>query len=225
MSSQPATRASLAGDWRRLGPSVRWLLVAAGLLGVGLAVLIAVRPATAGVLPLEAVIALLGSDYVVVAVVGCLAVGCAVVLFGVRVRRGVTAATPPVVEGVQSATYPGVGIDRSDGRSLAAENLAADDRRSRLRAAAIAALQAAEGCSQDRARGRVDDGSWTPDGVASAWLAADAESATDQAGDSRRHPPSERTVKRTLAAISRLAADAEPSDQPRERGSTPEGPQ
>lgn len=221
MSGQAATPTGLAGDWQtRLAPAVRWLFVAAGLGGVGTAVLVAVRPETAGLLPVEASIALLGSDYVVVAAVGLLAVGCAVVLFGIRVRRGVTEVTPPVVEGVQSATYPGIAVDQTGGRSLSPAGDAADaDRRERLRAAAIRATQTAEDCSTEAARDRVDNGSWTRDQVASAWLAADEPSATDTASDHRRKSPSERTVKRTLAAITHVAADADPNSR-----NTPHGP-
>lgn len=226
MNWQTASRDRLAGDWQRLGATVRWLLVVAGFIGVGTAVLVAVRPETARLLPLEAVVVLLGSDYVVVAAVGLFAVGCAVVLFGIRVRRGVTEATPPVVEGVQSATYPGVAVDQTSGRSLSATHGSqADDRRSRLRAAAIRATQAAEDCSQDQARERVDDGSWVRDQVASAWLAAGEETATDAAGEDRQQP-SERTVKRTLAAITHVAADGEAIDTPSSRvGRTSEGSQ
>lgn len=213
MSLQSPPREELGGDWQqRLGSSVRWLLVAAGLLGLVVAVLIAVVPEAARLLPIAAIVAVLGSDYVVVAAVGLFAVGCAGVLFGIRIQRGVTAATPPVVEGVQSATYPGVAVDRTGGRSLlTASSPDAGERRQRLRTAAIQATQIAEGCSADAARDRVDDGSWTADQVASAFLAAEGASDTDSAGGSRREVASDRTVKRTLAAITHVA-DAESGD-------------
>ena len=190
MSTDSATPPSTAefAAWLRL--SLRWLVVAAGLVAVTVALLIAVRPSTAALLPMEAIVGVLGSDYVVVAVLGVLAVGCAGIALVVRVRRGVTEATPPVVEGVQSAISPGAAVDRTAGRSLMADN-AAVDLRERLRDAAIAATIAATDCSRADARRQVDEGSWTTDQVASAWLAADAAdgepaSDDDSAADDNR---------------------------------------
>jgi len=215
--------------WLRL--SLRWLVVAAGLVAVAVALLIAVRPSTAALLPMEAVVGVLGSDYVVVAVLGVLAVGCAGAALVVRVRRGVTEATPPVVERVQSATYPGVAVDRTAGRSLTVDDAAADPRE-RLRDAAIAATNAATDCSQEDARRRVDDGSWTTDQVASAWLAADPasddEPPTDNdptAADNRSvatpstggdpSAPSKRTLSRTVSAITAAAPTTDRFDSGR----------
>lgn len=225
MSTDSATPTAGLMTWLRL--SLRWLVVAAGLVAVAVALLIAVRPSTAALLPMEAVVGVLGSDYVVVAVLGVLAVGCAGAALVVRVRRGVTEATPPVVERVQSATYPGVAVDRTAGRSLTVDDAAADPRE-RLRDAAIAATNAATDCSQEDARQRVDDGSWTTDQVASAWLAADSaddEPVTDDdptAADNRSvatpstggdpSAPSKRTLSRTVSAITAAAPSTDQSD-------------
>jgi hypothetical protein len=138
---------------------------------------------------------------------------------------------------VQSATYPGATVDRTDGRSLTTDDSAADPQE-RLRAAAIAATTAATDCSQEDARRRVDDGSWTTDQVASAWLAADPadgdEPATgndpadddDSADDNDRSAstpstggdgstPSERTLSRTVSAITAVAPSTDQPDSHR----------
>mgnify|MGYP000008005385 CR=1 FL=1 len=243
-SATPPSTAELTA-WLRL--SLRWLVVAAGLVAVAVALLIAVRPSTAALLPMEAIVGVLGSDYVVVAVLGVLAVGCAGIALVVRVRRGVTEATPPVVEGVQSAISPGAAVDRTAGRSLMADN-AAVDLRERLRDAAIAATIAATDCSRADARRQVDEGSWTTDQVASAWLAADAadgepasddnrsavddDSAADDATADNRSvatpstggdpsAPSKRTLSRTISAITAAAQATDRADS-RGRASTEE---
>jgi hypothetical protein len=148
----------------------------------------------------------------------------------------VTEATPPIVEGVQSATYPGAAVDRTGGQSLTDDDAAADPRE-RLRTAAITATTAAADCSQEDARRRVDDGSWTTDQVASAWLAADPadddEPATgndpatddDSTADNDRSAStpstgddtaaSERTLSRTISAITAAAPSTDQSDSGR----------
>jgi len=213
MSDAASTVDGTATTWAgRLQLSLRWLVIAAGLLAVGTAILVVIRPATARLLPVAAIRATLGSDYAAVAVIGLVAVGCGLLALSGRLRRGVTEVTPPVVEGVQSATYPGATVDRTAGRSLLAATEASDsaggdstdaptETRRRLRQAAIAATQAAKNCSQEAARRRVDDGSWTTDTVASAWLAADESGSGPTGSTATASPASERTVARTVSAI------------------------
>jgi len=221
MSNDSAITPTPTADWLdRLQASLRWLVVVTGGVAVAVALVVAVRPSTAALLPIAAIVGVLGSDYIVVAVLGILAVSGAVAVLGVRVRRGVTEATPPVVEGVQSAPYPGAAVDQTAGQSLLADDAAADPRE-RLREAAITATKTATDCSQAEARRRVDDGSWTTDQVASAWLAADrpvddnSTATPPTTGDSSA--PSKRTLSRTVSAITAVAgATDQPSGRQRE---------
>jgi len=173
-------------------------------LGVGL--LVAFDPEAEGVLRIDAAIEALGSDYVVLAVLGLLAVGLALLLVATRRVRGVSEATPPVVENVLTATYPGASFDRAGGgrlrRFLSVRS--STDRRRRLREAAIRATMRAEGCSRTDAGRRVDEGAWTSDPVAaSSYLSASGRgvlSGTRSAwGATRDGDPADRTVDAILA--------------------------
>lgn len=180
---------------------VRWLLAVGGGVAVGAALLVAVYPPAARLFPITAAVALFGSDYVVVAAIGGVAIAFAVVLFAVRLWRRQTETTPPVVERVQSAIHLGSAVDNTGGLSLATAD---GDRRQQLRAAAIAATEATEGCSKPEATARVDSGSWTTDQVASAWLASgDAQSTATDGGTATA---SEQTVRRTTQAITEKAS-------------------
>lgn len=193
---QPAVVAQL---WH----SVRWLLPIAGGVAVGTALLVAIFPPAARLIPVAAVVAFFGSDYIVVAAIGGVAIGCGLILIGARLWRQQTETTPPVVETVQSAIHPGTTLDQTDGQSLATAD---SNPRPQLRAAAIAATAAAECCSKQEATTRVANGSWTTDQVASAWLGAD--SATSAATDGGIEAASEQTVKRTTQAITEKASQS-----------------
>jgi len=172
-------------------------------LGVGL--LVAFDPETEGVLRIDAAIEALGSDYVVLAVFGLLAVVLALLLVAAQRVRGVSEATPPAVEGVLTASYPGASFDHAGGGRLRRfrSTRSATDRRRRLREAAVRATMRAEGCSRTDAERRVDEGTWTNDSVAASSLSASGRgvlggtlSALEVTRDG---DPADRTVDAILA--------------------------
>lgn len=153
------------GTWLSiLGRLIRALLLLVGLavLGVGLVVVFA--PETEERLPIDTALSVLGSDYFVVAVLGLAAVGLAALVIVARRVRGVDEASPPPVEGVLSAAYPGSAFDARDRASR-------ETRRERLREAAIRATMRVSGCSRGVAERRVADGDWTDDSEAARYLA------------------------------------------------------
>ena len=181
-----------------VGRATRVLLLLAGVTTLGLGLLVAFDPETEGLLRVDAAIEALGSDYVVLAVLGLLAVALALLLVAARLVRGVSEATPPAVEGVLTATYPGASFDRAGGGRLSRFRSARSttDRRERLREAAIRATMRAEGCSRTDAGRRVDEGTWTSDSVAASSLSASRRGVLSgiRSGD-----PADRTVDAVLA--------------------------
>ncbi|WP_235271508.1 hypothetical protein [Halorubrum saccharovorum] len=183
----------------------RALLLLVGVATLGLGLLVAFDPETEGVLRIDAAIEALGSDYVVLAVFGLLAVGLALLLVAVRRVRGVSEATPPAVEGVLTATYPGASFDRAGGGRLRRffSTRSTTDRRDRIREAAIRATTRAEGCSRTDAGRRVDEGTWTSDPVAGAYLSASGRGVSGGTrsgwGVARGGEPADRTVDAILA--------------------------
>ncbi|MFB6136122.1 MAG: hypothetical protein ABEJ04_05135, partial [Halobacteriaceae archaeon] len=96
-------------------------------------------------------------------------------------RDGLGNATPPVPEAVATGLTPGDGFD--DALATLADRSSSgwvDALRERLRDAAAGALVRVEGLAPDDARRRVDDGDWTDDGQAAAFL-ADPPRPTDGA--------------------------------------------
>jgi len=145
------------------------------------------------------------SDYVVLAVFGLLAVVPALLLVAAQRVRGVSEATPPAVEGVLTASYPGASFDHAGGGRLRRfrSTRSATDRRRRLREAAVRATMRAEGCSRTDAERRVDEGTWTNDSVAASSLSASGRgvlggtlSALEVTRDG---DPADRTVDAILA--------------------------
>ncbi|MFO8116222.1 MAG: hypothetical protein R6U01_12850 [Halorubrum sp.] len=198
-------RSAAEGLLARLGRATRVLLLLVGVTTLGVGLLVVVDPETEGALRVDAAIEALGSDYVVLAALGLLAVGLALLLVAARRVRGVSEATPPAVEGVLTATYAGASFDRAGGgrlrRLLSARS--ATDRRRRLREAAIRATMRAEGCSRTDAARRVDEGTWTSDPVAAPYLSASGRGVLSGAlsalGGARDGDTADRTVDAILA--------------------------
>lgn len=149
----------------------RGVLLVTGVTVFTVGLLVVFVPGMEAALPVDATIATLGSDYVVVATVGLVAIGVA--LFVVLLRRisGVDEVKTPVVEGVQSASYPGESFDRSNDGLLGTSTTGSTVER--LREAAVQSLMRAERCSRSVAEGRVAKGTWTDDRVAAEFLADD----------------------------------------------------
>lgn len=151
----------------------RWLLVAIGISVFAVGLFIVFVPGTGEHLPMEALVEALGSDYIVVAVFGIGAIGFALFVTLFRRLTGINEAITPVVEGIQSAPFPGASFDRSNGRLFGV--WVPSTTRSRLRDVAIRTLMRSEGCSRSTAEHRVEAGSWTDDAVAAS-LVRDVDS-------------------------------------------------
>lgn len=205
-------RVGAGGLLARLGRVARALLLLVGVATLGVGLLVAFDPETEGVLRIDAAIEALGSDYVVLAVLGLLAVGLALLLVAARRVRGVSEATPPAVEGVLTATYPGASFDRTGGGRLSRflSTQSATDRRHRLREAALRATMRAESCSRTDAGRRVDDGTWTSNPVAASYLSASGRGIL---GGIRSGDPADRTVDAILAKTTGERSVARDSDR------------
>lgn len=182
----------------------RWILVTVGIVVFGFGLVIVFVPGTDRLVPIEAAIAVLGSDYWVVAALGLLALGLAILLIVSRHLRGVTEAVPPDVEGIQSASYPGERFDLQRGRLLR-RGSDRTDHRERLKEAAVQATMRAEGCTRTDAIDRVDEGTWTDDVAAADYL-----SGTRRFRWLPRIPGRERrSIRRAVDAIERLSEKKE----------------
>ncbi|MFC6838463.1 DUF7269 family protein [Halomarina ordinaria] len=159
----------------RLARALRYAVVAVGALGFVGALAVLAVPSLAGALPVEAAIEAAGSDYQLLAVFGGLA---AVALLGMLVVRAVgrvEQADPPTPETVEGVPVVGSELDAvvADGLGLRATLFSdePDRLRERLREEAVRTLMRVENCPRAQAERRVDEGSWTDDAAAAAFLA------------------------------------------------------
>lgn len=181
---------------------VRGVLLLVGVAVFTLGILAVAFPGVAGVLPVDAMVAALGSDYVVVAAVGLLAVAFAALVLLVVAISGVDEADLPVVESVESAPHPGQAVDRTvDGE---AGRSVPETRIDRLTQAAVETLMRVEHVSRSEAERRVAEGTWTDDEVAADFLAAGDD------GLLRTAVADEERVRRTAEEIEALAAEPSP---------------
>ena len=177
---------------------VRGVLLLTGLAVFAVGMLAVFVPSVAGILPVEAMIAALGSDYVVLASVGLAAVAIAVLVLLAIAVSGVDEADLPVVESVESAPHPGQAVDRSVEES---GGQVPDSRVNRLTEAAVRTLMRTEHCSRSTAERRVAEGTWTDDEVAADFLAASDD------GLFRTAVSDQERIRRTAEEIERLDAD------------------
>ncbi|WP_224334769.1 DUF7269 family protein [Haloprofundus halobius] len=189
--------------------NVRRLLLA----GVGLLVLFA--GITGGdVLPTDGLVELLGNDYLLMAVFAAVGLLVAVpVLVSGRGAR-LEQAEMPEAERPVSAPSPGEGFDEalSDWR-LSIPVLGRRRRaalRDRLRRAAVKTLRTTEGFDRAEAERRVDEGTWTDDETAAAFLQTDSSLRADggrptDAGSSLGSARD--AARRTAEEIARIASE------------------
>lgn len=185
-----------------VGRAGRGLLLLFGIVVFVVGLLAVFVPQVERLLPVAAAVAALGSDYVVVAVVGVAAVALSVLLVTVQTVEGTDEATPPVVEAVESAPHPGRAFDRSH-RGLAGVT-STDAARARLHDLAVETVMREEGCTRSTAERRIAERSWTDDPVAAAFVVGDGGGPgyllrSILGVDDR--------IRRTAAAIERAAAD------------------
>lgn len=190
---------------------VRGVLLLTGLAVFAVGTLAVFVPSAAEILPVDAMIAALGSDYVVLAAVGLAAVAiAALVLLAVAVS-GVHEADIPIVESVESAPHPGQAVDRSVDDDSGGR--VPDSRVNRLTEAAVRTLMRTEHCSRSTAERRVAEGTWTDDEVAADFLSVGDDGLFRTAVSDRER------VRRTAEEIEHLEAD----DSPEQGGETPNG--
>ncbi|WP_254272270.1 DUF7269 family protein [Haloarcula marina] len=158
---------------RRVG---KYALVGLGVVVFGLA-LSSNDPASGLV---DAALEALGNDYFLLAAFGALAL---VVFGGMALRRAierVDQAAPPDPETIRDAPRPGHRFDTKvtgwPGRAHLVRS--EDDIRERVRTAAVETLVRTDGLPRETAARRVDEGTWTDDDTAAAFLAADASGPT-----------------------------------------------
>lgn len=204
-----------AGLLAHVGRAIRVLLLASGVATLGFGLLVMFDPEMEGLLQTNAAIAALGSDYMVLALLALVAVGLALLLVAVRHVSGVNEASPPVVEGVMTATYPGASFDQADrgrlGRLL--PDRSASARRERLRQSAIRATMHAEGCSRSDAGRRIDEGTWTNDSVAASFLSASRSGVLPSSVFDRSVNPDGDPANRTVDAIAAKTNGVESAGQ------------
>lgn len=146
-----------------------WAAVGAALFGVALLVLLV--PAVGSIVPVAAVVAALGNDYLLVAALAALVLVATLAVLGLRWVTGVSEATTPTVETAASGA-PGRDVDETLD-SLPPVRVTPAQRRlhRRLRSAAIGVVAEATQRSRGDARARVEDGTWTDDAEAAAFVA------------------------------------------------------
>lgn len=191
---------------RRVGTSPARL----ALITIGVLALLVALTTPSALAPLEgltgAVVDTFGHDYSVAAGLGVLAViaAVAVLLSG---RGSVMHQTEmPAVERPVPVPAAGEPLDEAIGRWRMAIPLVGratlERVRDRLRSAAVVAVASDEGCSRPDARKRVEDGTWTDDPVAAAFL-ADRSSWVGAwlSGLANRETGPEYRTRRTVEAI------------------------
>lgn len=184
-----------------VGRFVRGLLLLTGTVVFAVGVLIVFVPSVERRLPIAAVVEALGSDYVVLAVVGASAVVLAALIAAVQVASDTEEARLPVVEAVESAPHPGRAFDREFGGSTVRPPEAV---REHLREVAVETVVRAEGCSRATAERRVAEGSWTDGSVAATYVAGERAGPRDVL---RAVLGTDSRPRRTMEALERVAAD------------------
>lgn len=152
----------------------RSLLVLLGIVisGIGVAVAATSTPVGAGVV--SAATEQVGNDYVLVAVVGAVAFVLTLLFVILRVLTGIDQITPPEPEGIPTARHPGAEFDEYVRGPVGLRTLLRTDEpqqiHDRLREVAIQTVMQRTNCSREAARRQVDEGTWTDDIDAAAYL-------------------------------------------------------
>ena len=195
----------------------RNLVAALGVTTFGLAAAVLLVPGAASVVPVDAAVAALGLDYLLVAVLGVVALVVTLLVLGLRAVGGLEQAEPPDPEGIETVPRLGADVDAllEDGLGLRRRLLedGGEPIRERFRETAVRTVARVENCEHAEARRRVRAGIWTDDGEAAAFLA--------DGGDARAtwrtrvyaaldgESPFQRGARRTVEAVVALAADDE----------------
>lgn len=150
------------------------------VVGTLLAVVVgvmAINPALAAAIPVDTAVEILGNDYLFIAVFGILALLLTVAVIGGRAVSGLNQATPPRPETVQPSPRFGSDFEKTVENEVGPTSYLFSDRREhlrdRLRESAIQATIEDTGCSRSDAHERVENGTWTDDPDAGAFLSPD----------------------------------------------------
>lgn len=195
-------------------------LMVLGGLAFALGVLTIVAPAVADAIPIEAVVALLGNDYILVA---ALAGAAVLVVLTVLVARGVTGinqTTPPDPEEVHSVPRFGEAFDEVISRGGLRALLTTERHRqvrTRLREAAIATVMRETNCTRAEARERVERGTWTDDPEAAAFL-AEAKEGNLESGSGPGPGPGPATGPGSATGVAARVRAAIGGETPFQRG-------
>ena len=195
------------------------VLTAVGVVAVALGVLMLIQPSLA---------AAVSANYAAVILIGVLALVQCVRVVQTRRRSEIRSAETPDVETVETMPTPGREFDervaqlRSGPRRMTIRERA--NLRETLEETAVAAVADRENCSRERARERIDAGTWTDDVHAAAYLGG-ADAPKPPFLSKLRFVASTNStyqirMRRTADAIAR-AAGVEASDDastPAERG-------
>jgi hypothetical protein len=153
-----------------------YLFVLLGIVVFGGALAVVFVPGLGEALPIETAIDVLGSDYLVVAGLGIVALLLLIVMLVARAVSSVDEAAPPEPEYVERVPVLGAEFDDlvDDGLGLRATYFSdePEEVREDLREQATRTLIRKRGLAREEARALVESGEWTDDRAASEFLAA-----------------------------------------------------
>lgn len=156
---------------------LRPLLAAVGLVVLGIAVTLVAAPDLAQSVPVGELLAVAGSDYVLLAGFGVVMVLATAAAVSARGIAGLDQTDPPDPEDVQSAPRPGEDFDESVRRvspvDLPWTGTTRTAIRNRLTSAAIGVEMRTANVSHSTAKGAVKQGEWTDDRTAAAFLSTE----------------------------------------------------
>lgn len=156
-------------NWGQIGLGIVGLLVFAAAFTVASDLLTGV---------VDQLRSVVDNDYLLIMVIGGVALGVAVLVF-LASRNSAQTMQPPDVERPVTAPDPGERLDVARNRwhhwVPFAGRQSRESIRDRLRNAAIVTITAQRDVNAADATARVDDGSWTTDAVAAAFLGADGD--------------------------------------------------
>lgn len=195
------------------------ILTAVGVVAVVLGALMVVEPSLA---------AAVSADYAAVILIGVLALVQCVRVVQTRRRSEIRGAETPDVESVETMPTPGREFDervaqlRSGPRRMTIRERA--DLREMLAETAVAAVAVRENCSRERAREKIDAGTWTDDVYAAAYLGG-ADAPQPSLLSKLRffaNPKSTYQIqmRRTADAIARVAGVEESDEAPKTDGTS-----
>lgn len=180
-----------------------------GGIAFALGLVTIIKPAIARIIPIAPVLALLGNDYVLVAVFALAALLVGVAVLVSCARSGISQSTPPDPEQIHNV--PRFGSEFDDFLSERGFSvLTGTDRhrevRTRLRKTAIATVMRESNCTRDEARARVERGTWTDEPEAVTFLAESGEPGLTAriVAALRGDSPFQRSARLTAAEIASL---------------------